>query len=146
MSEPKSELRGRAIEHRARLFVIQHSIVAVIALILVIAPYGFSVARSMREAAAALASQQRPPAAIAPPARVWGTVGCIAWPCIVGGACLLIRVRLIRIVRRVDRCGGLACTKCMYDLSSLPDHGACPECGEAYTHESVRVQWSHRGW
>lgn len=30
------------------------------------------------------------------------------------------------------------CDHCLYDLKSLPTHGTCPECGEAYTPSSMR--------
>ena len=33
------------------------------------------------------------------------------------------------------------CPECGYNLSGLPDEGACPECGVAYGHEIVLFGW-----
>ncbi len=46
--------------------------------------------------------------------------------------------------RRNLREGGYkCCPQCGYDLRTLADDGACPECGSAYTPLSLQQHWEH---
>jgi len=46
------------------------------------------------------------------------------------------------IRERVAGTGGYTCPKCAYDLrGSAIDRGTCPECGDSYTRESLRLAW-----
>ncbi len=39
------------------------------------------------------------------------------------------------------------CVKCDYDLAGLPPEHCCPECGEAYSHDTLElVGWSQPGF
>jgi hypothetical protein len=51
-------------------------------------------------------------------------------------------LRIRRIARRLAEHGNLLCTTCYYPLDRLPDHGQCPECGQAYTFDGVRIFWT----
>jgi len=47
-----------------------------------------------------------------------------------------------RIEERVAIAKGRMCPSCAYDLrGSPPDSGTCPECGTAYTPESLSFEW-----
>ena len=46
-----------------------------------------------------------------------------------------------RDVQRIRNLRGRACPQCLYDLSHLPDAGACPECGTPYDMDRVLAQW-----
>lgn len=46
-----------------------------------------------------------------------------------------------RTTRRAAAHDHLLCPDCTYDLRTLDETGACPECGRAYEHEAVRAQW-----
>jgi hypothetical protein len=47
----------------------------------------------------------------------------------------------VRIRARVRRLHGQACPNCVYDLSTLPAEGTCPECGVRYTRAEIVRQW-----
>ncbi|MDX2132873.1 MAG: hypothetical protein SFY69_12555 [Planctomycetota bacterium] len=51
-----------------------------------------------------------------------------------------------RAKRVVDASDGRACWHCVYDLSGLPEIGACPECGRAYEHAEVQRRWKAADW
>jgi hypothetical protein len=38
------------------------------------------------------------------------------------------------------------CFRCGYDISALAPDGVCPECGEAYIGESLRIRWRGAGF
>ncbi|MCW5757390.1 MAG: hypothetical protein KIT54_09160 [Phycisphaeraceae bacterium] len=44
-------------------------------------------------------------------------------------------------LRRAIANDHLLCPACTYDLRSLAEEGACPECGRACEHAAVRAQW-----
>lgn len=52
--------------------------------------------------------------------------------------------RFCRIRRDAKVRGGRICTKCLYDLSTSPPDGKCPECGEKYTHDDLLGYWGVR--
>ena len=66
------------------------------------------------------------------PAIVWAAVACVVV------AYLLSK----RALRRAAAADHLLCPECTYDLRTLDEAGACPECGRAYEHEAVRAQWA----
>lgn len=59
-------------------------------------------------------------------AALWGTTAIFA---LATAALLLPRWRLLR---KLERMGGVACLNCFHDLRGLDEVGRCPECGEAY--------------
>lgn len=78
--------------------------------------------------------------------RTWNST----WPIVIGGfggvmlwfsALLALVLLQVRDVRRVRSLGGLVCTECLYDISTLPASGNCPECGTRYTKTDVIRQW-----
>lgn len=44
-------------------------------------------------------------------------------------------------LRRARRAGYQACTRCLYDLRSLPEADACPECGLRYERAATMAMW-----
>jgi uncharacterized paraquat-inducible protein A len=56
---------------------------------------------------------------------------------------------LLKTRKRVLDAGGVACERCLFDLSSLPQVGRCPECGTEYERERLvrmwRTWWFHEG-
>jgi hypothetical protein len=42
---------------------------------------------------------------------------------------------------RLRKTGYRVCHGCSYDLSSSPDAGVCPECGQEYTPEQLKEAW-----
>ncbi|TVQ81292.1 MAG: hypothetical protein EA380_02090 [Phycisphaeraceae bacterium] len=65
----------------------------------------------------------------------------VAW-ILVFSAIIVFRFR--RICRDAKVRGGRICLKCLYDLSTSPRDGKCPECGEKYTHEDLLEYWGVR--
>ncbi|MBX3361436.1 MAG: hypothetical protein KF912_14355 [Phycisphaeraceae bacterium] len=49
------------------------------------------------------------------------------------------RVRRVRGPLREAR--GRLCPDCLHDLRGIGDEGACPECGEAFSKESLADWW-----
>lgn len=45
------------------------------------------------------------------------------------------------LVKRLRASGNRLCFSCGYDVSTLPEHGSCPECGEPFEHEELRTSW-----
>jgi len=54
---------------------------------------------------------------------------------------LLCKRAARRVVGRAAAADHLLCPECTYDLRTLDEAGACPECGRAYEHGAVRAQW-----
>ncbi|MFZ4576489.1 MAG: hypothetical protein ACOYN0_19050 [Phycisphaerales bacterium] len=50
-----------------------------------------------------------------------------------------------RIKRAVLAAGGRACTNCVYDLGSLGETGACPECGRGFDSAADQRSWDRAG-
>jgi len=46
--------------------------------------------------------------------------------------------------KRARALGGRVCLWCLYDLSTSPRDGKCPECGEKYTHDDLLEYWGVR--
>lgn len=49
-----------------------------------------------------------------------------------------------RLRRRAEACGFLLCDDCTYDLRGV-ETGVCPECGEAFTAQTLRERWTETG-
>jgi hypothetical protein len=47
-----------------------------------------------------------------------------------------------KLLDRLNASGDQLCPECLYDLSSSDDAHACPECGTAYTQETLNNSWS----
>ena len=79
----------------------------------------------------------------------------IGWPpqlAVIGGYFVLMVIFVLlarrwkrRVRRRLVGTGCRVCFGCGYDLSGLPDDGACPECGEAYLLWALRERWFGSG-
>ncbi|MFI4915537.1 MAG: hypothetical protein ACIAS6_03385 [Phycisphaerales bacterium JB060] len=57
------------------------------------------------------------------------------------GMIAMITVFTQRDIRRARQFRGQLCPHCMYDLTSSPAIGQCPECGAHYTKEDIVRQW-----
>lgn len=69
-------------------------------------------------------------------------------PVVIGGQLLLTGVFVgwfvashRGLIRRLGQTHNRLCLECGYDVSTLPEHGACPECGEPFKHEELRNMW-----
>ena len=49
-----------------------------------------------------------------------------------------------RARKRARSLRGRVCLSCLYDLSTSPRDGKCPECGEKYTHDDLLEYWGVR--
>lgn len=54
------------------------------------------------------------------------------------GILIYLNKRDVAVVRRLR---GHVCTECLYDLSTSPERGNCPECGITYTKADIVRQW-----
>ena len=50
-----------------------------------------------------------------------------------------------RTIREWHRTRGRLCARCGYDLTSLPDTGTCPECGNNYDLDEDAAMWAEVG-
>lgn len=53
------------------------------------------------------------------------------------------------LLRQAAACEGRMCLRCHYPLTSLPEAGTCPECGEGYKAEDLVRTWRRvdaAGW
>src|SRR5262249_19620120 len=48
-----------------------------------------------------------------------------------------------RAMRELREAGILLCLDCRYPLRNLGERGTCPECGEGFTHTSLREGWAY---
>ncbi len=68
----------------------------------------------------------------------------VPWPCVIIAviAWRFWREGLLR--RRAEACGFRLCDACTYDLRGV-ETGVCPECGEAFTAQTLRERWTETG-
>jgi hypothetical protein len=61
----------------------------------------------------------------------------------IGGNAGYLRLRAIHPhdLSRLCQSGCRLCPECDYDLSACPASGDCPECGRAYTPQSLKKHW-----
>lgn len=81
------------------------------------------------------------------PREPWGRWGPMAFgltPILVCWPMYVLGRR--RINRQFKEAGGRLCTHCGYDLRSLGDSGACPECGHAFQADRDAEKWSNSGF
>lgn len=51
--------------------------------------------------------------------------------------------RYSRVIKAIQESNGVACIRCLRNLSQYDDPCHCPHCGNQFTHEELRVYW-HR--
>ncbi len=66
----------------------------------------------------------------------------LAIPLSAAGGILCIRRHRKHLFDRLEREGFLVCPDCHYSLAGHAGGGRCPECGYAFTPESVVADWS----
>ncbi|QOJ00634.1 MAG: hypothetical protein HRU70_09080 [Phycisphaeraceae bacterium] len=49
-----------------------------------------------------------------------------------------------RHAKRIENAQWALCPTCGYDLRTLPQRGACPECGRTYSRDAVRRFWINK--
>jgi hypothetical protein len=59
---------------------------------------------------------------------------------VIAGLCAVLARRRGMLHLRAKECR--ICPRCRYVLTGLSTAGACPECGDAYLHETLIIQWS----